>query len=304
MTLIEWAEKSWNPVTGCTKVSLGCQNCYAERMAKRLRGRCGYPDGEPFRVTLRPERLVDPLHWRKPSMIFVCSMGDLFHEDVPEKFIYDIWDVMVQSRQHTFLILTKRPDRMKSFIERVMANRMDYAYTLGNTPEGKEARKWAQRPIQNIWLGVTAENQEMADKRIPILLQIPAAVRFVSVEPMLSPVRLILARRYCTNCNYLHWSYNPAGSGFAYKEVYCPECGFAYGYHSPEGNSSIDWVICGSESGPNRRPANTEWIRSLKNQCVDAYVPFFLKQMEVGGRLVKMPKLDGQVWDQFPEVKS
>jgi|SRR5690554_5133613 len=282
-TRIEWAQKVWNPVTGCTKISSGCQNCYAERMAKRLRGRCGYPADEPFRVTLHPERLEKPLRWRKPRMIFVCSMGDLFHEGVPDDFINKVFTVMTSpisgANHHTYLMLTKRPDRiLKGHAERF--------------------KDWP-----NIWLGVTVENQEMADKRIPILLQIPAAVRFVSVEPMLSPVRLILARRYCTNCNYLHWSYNPAGSGFVYKEVYCPECGFAYGYHSPEGNSSIDWVICGSESGQNRRPANIEWIRSLKNQCVDADVPFFLKQMEINGRLVKMPKLDGQVWDQFPEVK-
>ena len=292
-TKIEWCKnkdggqgKTWNPVTGCTKISPGCQNCYAERMAKRLRGRCGYPADEPFRVTLHPDRLEEPLRWRKPSMVFVCSMGDLFHEDVPRWIRFEVMDIILQAKQHIFLILTKRPANMKDFFE--------WYYTkAGRTTE----------TIKNLWLGITAENQEMADLRIPILLQIPAAVRFVSVEPMLSPVRLILARRYCTNCNYLHWSYNPAGSGFVYKEVYCPECGFAYGYHSPEGNSSIDWVICGSESGQNRRPANIEWIRSLKNQCVDADVPFFLKQMEINGRLVKMPKLDGQVWDQMPEVK-
>ena len=286
-TRIEWTEKSWNPITGCTKISPGCQNCYAERMAKRLRGRCRYDADNPFKVTLHPDRLEEPLHWRKPSMIFVCSMGDLFHEDVPRWIRFEVMDIILQAKQHIFLILTKRPANMKDFFE--------WYYTkAGRTTE----------TIKNLWLGITAENQEMADLRIPILLQIPAAVRFVSVEPMLSPVRLILARRYCTNCNYLHWSYNPAGCGFVYKEVYCPECGFAYGYHSPEGNSSIDWVICGSESGQNRRPANIEWIRSLKNQCVDADVPFFLKQMEINGRLVKMPKLDGQVWDQFPEVKS
>ena len=292
-TKIEWVKNrdgsqglTWNPVTGCTKISPGCQNCYAERVSKRLRGRCGYPADEPFMVTLHPDRLEEPLRWRKPSMVFVCSMGDLFHEDVPRWIRFEVMDIILQAKQHIFLILTKRPANMKDFFE--------WYYTkAGRTTE----------TIKNLWLGITAENQEMADLRIPILLQIPAAVRFVSVEPMLSPVRLILARRYCTNCNYLHWSYNPAGSGFVYKEVYCPECGFAYGYHSPEGNSSIDWVICGSESGQNRRPANTEWIRSLKNQCVDADVPFFLKQMEINGRLVKMPKLDGQVWDQFPEVK-
>lgn len=304
-TKIEWTEKSWNPVTGCTKISPGCQNCYAERVSKRLRGRCGYPAEDPFRVTLHPERLEEPLRWRKPSKIFVCSMGDLFHEAVPFDFIDRVFKRINGSPQHDFLILTKRPERMREYFARSMkfpcavCQGTGCSYCLDHGYQN-----WEMKPYSNVWLGVTTENQEMADKRIPILLQIPAAVRFVSVEPMLSPVRLILARRYCTNCNYLHWSYNPAGSGFVYKEVYCPECGFAYGYHSPEGNSSIDWVICGSESGQNRRPANIEWIRSLKNQCVDADVPFFLKQMEINGRLVKMPKLDGQVWDQFPEVKS
>ena len=187
---IEWTDATWSPVTGCTPISEGCENCYARRMAKRLRGRCGYPTDEPFKVTLHPERLEEPLKWKKPRRVFVCSMGDLFHEDVPDEFIYEIWDVMVQSKQHTFLVLTKRPDRMKSFIEKVMCNRMDYALTFGGTPEGKKARKWAQKPVQNVWLGVTAENQEQADKRIPILLQIPATVRFVSVEPMLGPIRL------------------------------------------------------------------------------------------------------------------
>ena len=313
-TRIEWAHKVWNPITGCSPVSEGCQNCYARRMANRLRGRCGYPKENPFKVTLHPERLDEPLKWRKPRKVFVCSMSDLFHPDVPFDYITQVFDVMCSWRWpnkeaerigdeslledpgHTYMVLTKRPERVQDWLQWLSE------YWPGDSPvnvnlsvEGHFGR--------HIWFGVTAENQQRADERIPVLLQIPAAVRFVSVEPMLSPVRLILARRYCTNCNYLHWSYNPAGSGFVYKEVYCPECGFAYGYHSPEGNSSIDWVICGSESGQNRRPANIEWIRSLKNQCVDADVPFFLKQMEINGRLVKMPKLDGQVWDQMPEVE-
>ena len=107
-TKIEWADESWNPVTGCTKVDEGCRNCYAERMSKRLRGRCGYPADDPFRVTLHPDRLKKPLHWRKPRRVFVNSMSDLFHKDVPSSFISDVWDQMIFAPQHQYMILTKR----------------------------------------------------------------------------------------------------------------------------------------------------------------------------------------------------
>lgn len=267
-TKIEWVKNrdgsqglTWNPVTGCTPISEGCRNCYAQRMSKRLAGRCGYPADEPFKVTLHPDRFDEPLKWKKPRRVFVCSMGDLFHEDVPDEFIYEIWDVMVQSKQHTFLVLTKRPDRMKSFIEKVMCNRMDYALTFGGTPEGKKARKWAQKPVQNVWLGVTAENQQRADERIPILLQIPAAVRFVSVEPMLGPVDLI-SNDYLGGC------------------INCEVC-----LDNPETfinraqDRKIDWVICGGETGPGARPMHPDWVRSLVLQCKNAGVPIFVKQM-------------------------
>lgn len=254
-TKIEWATDTWNPITGCTKISEACQNCYAERMSKRLAGRCGYPKDEPFKVTLHPERLEEPFGWRKPRRVFVCSMGDLFHEDVPEKFIYDIWDVMVLNKQHIFLVLTKRPDRMKSFIEKVMTNRMNYASTFGNTLEGKEARRWAQKPVQNIWLGVTAENQARADERIPILLQIPAAVRFVSVEPMLGPVDLSLSDGVDLSMS--------VGTGLKPGKSYLI--------------NSLDWVICGGETGPGARPMHPDWVRSLRDQCQAAGVPFFFK---------------------------
>lgn len=169
-TKIEWADRVWNPVTGCTKISPGCANCYAERMAARLAGRCGYPKDIPFAVTMHPAKLNEPLHWRKPARIFVCSMSDLFHQDVPFYFIDDVFDQIKRCRQHTFLILTKRPERMYAYFDSSSARVND-----GN---------W----IDHTWIGVTAENQEQADKRIPILLQTPAAVRFVSVEPMLGPV--------------------------------------------------------------------------------------------------------------------
>src|SRR3990170_4343202 len=157
-TKIEWATKSWNPITGCTKVSAGCQNCYAKRMAKRLAGRYGYPKDNPFAVTPHPERLQEPLSWKKPQRIFVCSMGDLFHEAVSFSFVRRVLDIVDSCPQHTFLFLTKRPERMEYY------------------------------PRRNVWLGVSVENQETEDERIPLLLQPPAAKRFVSYEPALGPV--------------------------------------------------------------------------------------------------------------------
>ena len=173
-TKIEWANKVWNPVTGCTPISEGCQHCYAARMAKRLAGRYGYPSGDGFAVTFHQARLNEPLRWKKPRKVFVCSMGDLFHDDVPDDWIKQVFNSMVtdvlQPCLHTYMILTKRQNRMAEFF-------------------AKNARH-GTKPWPNIWLGVTAENQARADERIPILLSIPAAKHFVSVEPMLEPVPL------------------------------------------------------------------------------------------------------------------
>ena len=173
-TRIEWTEHTWNPMSGCTKISDGCKNCYAEKMANRLKamGVKGYENG--FAVTLHPEKLREPLERKKPTMYFVCSMGDLFHEDVPFDYIDQIFSTMVLCPQHTFQVLTKRPDRMKKYLEDEDRKFLDIA--------GKNSCVY---PLPNVWLGVTAENQEQADKRIPILLDTPAAVRFVSIEPML-----------------------------------------------------------------------------------------------------------------------
>lgn len=157
---IEWTESTWNPITGCTKVSAGCAHCYGERIAPRI--------GVDFsKIKLYPERLEQPHHWYKPKKIFVCSMSDLFHEDVPNEFIIEIFLVMANCERHIFQILTKRPERMKAFIS-----------------------TFSMMEFQNIWLGVSCENQLTVDERIPILLQTPAAIRFVSIEPMLLPVDL------------------------------------------------------------------------------------------------------------------
>ena len=183
-TRIEWAEVVWNPVSGCTPISEGCQNCYAKRMATRLKGRYGYPEDEPFKVTLHPEKLKEPLKWKKPRRVFVCSMGDLFHEQVPDEYIAKVWEVMNNASQHTFLVLTKRPQRMKDFLARLGW----YTHDREVNPAEAVLDEGGKYTLKNVWLGVTAENQQRADERIPILLQIPAAVRFVSIEPMLGPV--------------------------------------------------------------------------------------------------------------------
>lgn len=168
-TRIEWADRVWNPITGCTKCSPACDNCYAERMSKRLAGRCGYPADDPFRVTLHEDKLTEPLRWTKPARIFVGSMTDLFHEDVREEWLDRIFAVMERCPQHIFMLLTKRPERMAAYLE-----------------------EW--HPLSGVWLGTTIWDQDSADRAVPLLLSTPAAKRFVSVEPMLGPVNLGFTR--------------------------------------------------------------------------------------------------------------
>lgn len=248
---IEWCDKVWNPITGCTKISEGCGNCYAERMARRLAGRCGYPKDNPFAVTLHPERLNEPLRWKKPQRVFVCSMGDLFHKDVKQVSLMEIFMTIRSCPQHTFLILTKRAKEMCQFFWRFR----NIHCSPNSTP--------------NLWLGVSVENQKTADKRIPLLLQIPAIKRFVSYEPALGPVNFM-------------------------KYIKLP------GHGSGEFNfwiDLIDWIIMGGESGPGARPMKIEWARDVKNQCVNAGIPFFYKQGPGDdGKVCKMPMLDGRRW--------
>ncbi len=301
-TKIEWTEYSWNPVTGCTPISEGCQNCYAKRMTNRLRGRCGYPEDDPFRVTLHPERLGEPLRWKKPRRVFVCSMGDLFHEDVPRWMRFEVMDIILQAKQHTFLILTKRPANMEEFFEW-------YYSKAGRTIE----------TIKNLWLGVTAENQQRADERIPILLQIPAAVRFISVEPMLGPVDLT---EY-----FSEYDYRPT---YEYYREFLKMQGIESDGKPALFKSGLDWVICGGETGPGARPMNPDWVRSLRDQCQDAGISFFLKSwgeycfpsqmpeetyqalqdrynldVEIPWKVGKKAAgriLDGRTWDEMPEI--
>lgn len=264
-TKIEWAESTWNPITGCTKISPGCKNCYAERMAKRLAGRFGYPEYDPFAVTLHRDKFELP-NWRKPRMVFVCSMGDLFHEDVTIGALTHVLDVIGQHPRHTFLILTKRPERIWPMFSG--------KHPASNKPDGPSTWRYMSEGtiIPNVWLGVTAENQEQADKRIPVLLQIPAVKRFVSIEPMLGPVDLSDKLGDWTNCP-------ECGRGVAIDEDgLCVSCG-ADAYHW-----GLDWVILGGETGPGWRNMDPQWARDVRDQCNAAGVPFFMKKTAGGGQ--------------------
>ena len=221
---IEWTDATWNPVTGCTKVSPGCANCYAERITEQW--------GKDFsKVILHPDRLHKPLHWKKPRMIFTCSMSDLFHENVPESFIREVWGILQDCPQHKFQVLTKRPERMKEFVTKF---RDEFPYRI----------------LPNVWLGVSVEDQKRADERIPFLLETPAAIRFLSVEPLLGPI------------DFQDGPTDPMSTMGRWSEL-----------------EQINWVIVGGESGPNARLMKSDWARDIRDQCNEALVPFFMKQM-------------------------
>ncbi len=253
-TGISWTSATWNPVTGCAKVTQGCKHCYAERDWARLAHLPAY-EGRAFTdVTCHPERLDQPLRWSKPRMIFVNSMSDLFHEDVPDEFIDQVFAVMALAQDHTFQVLTKRPERMLAYLtERAAGGR--HVWRAGQQikmPGGREkpAPGW---PLPNVWLGVSVENQAAADERIPLLLQTPAAVRWVSCEPLLGSVDL--------------------------REVVMPDGDTLGTYlHNDGEQAGLDWVVVGGESGPKARPMHPDWARRLRDQCEDARVPFFFKQ--------------------------
>lgn len=217
---IEWTDATWNPTTGCDRVSPGCDNCYALDMAKRLKamGSKGYQnDGDPrtsgpgFALTVHHDRLEQPLRWKKPRRIFVNSMSDLFHNDVDPGFVRLVWDVMAQAKQHTYQILTKRPQRMARIL-----------------------RVQEDDPLPNVWLGTSIESNQYCF-RAEHLRGTPAAVRFLSLEPLLGPL---------------------------------PSLDL----------TDIDWVIVGGESGPKARPMHLDWVRDIRDRCVDAGVPFLFKQ--------------------------
>jgi len=284
-TGIEWTDATWNPVSGCTKVSTGCDHCYAETLANRFAGTKAFPNG--FEVTLRPERLDWPLRKRKPLRIFVNSMSDLFHDDVPDEYIAKVFAIMALAPRHTFQVLTKRHARMRSLLNSARFQQVVLAEQYRQRYDDQRvALTW---PLPSVWLGVSTENQQWADIRIPALLDTPAAVRFVSAEPLLGPIKL--------RDEWLEWGNGrraeqgerglsgsgvrgaldrPTGADLA-------TCGEARqslgnGHDLDPMRAPLAWVITGGESGPGARPAHPQWFRSLRDQCQAAGVAFLFKQ--------------------------
>lgn len=261
-TGIEWTDATWNPVTGCTKVSQGCKFCYAKHQAwARLAAMPNtvYAGREFEQVMCHPERLDQPLRWTKPRMIFVNSMSDLFHPDVPDEFIDRVFAVMALAHQHVFQVLTKRPDRMLRYFThhftRSKCSRCAAEISGRRDSEGGGDIRVSDGPfpLPNVWLGVSVEDQAAADERIPQLLQTPAAVRWISAEPLLGPVDL--------------------------REIVMPDGDTLGTYlHNDGERAGLDWVVAGGESGPNARPMHPAWAQSLRDQCAAADVPFLFKQ--------------------------
>lgn len=309
-TGIEWTDATWNPVTGCTEVSPGCDRCYAKTFAERWRGTPGHYFERGFDVQLRPDKLDLPLRWRRPRRIFVNSMSDLFHDQVPDDYIARVFAVMSYAHRHTFQVLTKRHARMRSLLssERFV-DLFDIEFCklpnwVERYPDPDSAGHLVDGPLPNVWLGVSTENQQWADIRIPALLDTPAAVRFISAEPLLGPID--------------------------FRRV--------PGFNRIGLDLSNWWVIVGGESGPGARPMHPDWARSLRDQCVSAGVPFLFKQwgewapgdhrnpqldgqVSIGyrpgcsdpyplgwvrrvGKKAAGRELDGRTWDQYPEAVS
>lgn len=260
-TGIEWTDATWNPVVGCSLVSPGCTHCYAMHMAARIErmhagshyaGTTRTVNGNAVwtgKLALAPERIVtQPLRWTKPRRVFVNSMSDLFHEDASDTWIDRAFAVMAASPQHTFQVLTKRSGRMRVW----MKEREDWRHDRS----GHGARLMHDWPLPNVWLGVSAEDQRRADERIPDLLDAPAAVRFVSAEPLVGRI------------DFSRWTTDPA----QFLD-YCDAVG-----GPPATVRMLDWIIVGGESGPNARPMHPDWVRAIRDQCAAAGVAFFFKQ--------------------------
>lgn len=249
-TNIEWTDKSWNPVTGCDRVSPGCAHCYALDLAARLKrmGQARYQkDGDPkssgpgFGLTLHPDKLDEPLHWRKPRRVFVNSMSDLFHEEIPDDYIGQVFQVMAQAKQHTFQVLTKRPERMRDLLSSE-AWQLVYDIKGGMMMPEPAFPEW---PLPNVWLGTSIENRRFVG-RADELRATPAAVRFISAEPLLGP---LVAPWSPTNKSDPRWAWGD-------------------GYDGPGLDlTGIDWLIVGGESGSEHRPLDLQWMRDLRDAC-------------------------------------
>ena len=232
---IEWTEATWNPTTGCRKISPGCQNCYAERFAERWRGVKGHPYEQGFDLKTWDDRLEMPLTWKKPRLIFVNSMSDLFLDEIQTDFILKVFHSMKKADWHQFQLLTKRPERMLKIAQ--------------------ELEEWPS----NVWAGVSVESQAWT-WRIDILKEIPAAIKFLSCEPLLGSLKLSL--------------------------------------------DNLNWVIVGGESGAGARAMKAEWVRDIREQCLEADVPFFFKQWGGVQKKKNGRELDGRTWDELPKIKE
>jgi len=286
-TRIEWTDATWNPIRGCTRVSEGCRNCYAERVAARF---SGY--GQPYAglavmtsagprwtgsVVAIEEHLDDPMRWRKPRRVFVNSMSDLFHDDVPDDLLDLLFSTMSVCNIHTFQVLTKRPQRMCDYLRAP-----ERAKRIENSSYGLPTG-W---PIPNVWIGVSVENQPTADERIPLLFETPATVRFLSIEPMIEPTSL---RWLCAwPENKPHTAMNPTDNTNQF-----------------DGLRRLDWIICGGESGPGARPMELDWARSLRDQCATSGTAFFMKQIcDWQGKKIPFERWPEDLKvRQFPEVR-
>lgn len=289
-TAISWAEETWNPLTGCTRVSEGCRNCYAERASARMatnpgtekyRGIAEFTEAGPRwsgAVEYHLNLLDLPLRWRKPRRVFVCSMSDLFHEGVRDEWLLDIFDVFrrcLNTRSHVFQVLTKRPERARDFCSRLRFGSERGTHLVAGY-EGPGYRLMGGAGcsgLTNVWLGTSVEDQATADDRIPLLLATPAAKRFISYEPALRPLDLS--------------KWMGSVSGTQHVRGYAEDVDAEW--------SELDWVVAGGESGPGRREAKVAWFESLAQQCSGAGVPFFMKQ-DSGNRPGQQGRIPDGLW--------
>lgn len=300
MSKIAWTEQTWNPIVGCSIASKGCKNCYAMKMAARLEamgtdhyaGTTKKVNGKPVwtgKMAMAPEStLLKPLKRKKPTTYFVNSMGDLFHEDVPDEWIDKVFSIMSLCPQHTFQVLTKRAQRMREYFEYDWRFAMieGNAQSIHHDLTGEDPSMWlAVHDLPNVWLGVSAEDQEQANKRIPHLLDTPAAIRFVSLEPQLEEIDL----------------YRGGWSLLRRKDIKGKLTG------------KLDWIIQGCESGPGARGFDMYWAKSMRDQCAEVGVPYFLKQAPVlfeksngwiKRNIEEKPFLDGIQHLAMPDLKK
>ncbi|MDF2621795.1 MAG: hypothetical protein K0S00_4454 [Xanthobacteraceae bacterium] len=317
---IEWTDATWNPIVGCSLVSPGCTNCYAMRIAHRFKdiyaGRqfAGEPAEDLTRVVnekpvwtgqlvLAPEHiLTQPLRWRRPRRIFVNSMGDLLHESVPDEWIDRVFAVMALTPQHTYQVLTKRSARMRAYLEacrRTAGRQNEIRAAILEIADGRCAQDAVDacrrvsgagdlwRPLPNVWLGVSTEDQRRADERVPDLLATPAAIRFVSAEPLLGPIDL---SAYMWPVH--GWWRGPYNS-YVEAKAAGAECGLKRQALVGAWCTFLDFVIVGGESGPHARPMHPDWARTLRDQCAAAGTAFFFKQW---GEWLPMPQGGFTAW--------